>query len=127
MTTDLTEQTVRELCDGLLQYAPTAFAKGVEELRYAALRDVRARRQKPMATKLVSDPYDERDGSWFSAADLQRIHALPVGTSLYASPQPTYRDGLLAAAKHFETEVSGNWTSKRVAGELRLLAEKEKT
>jgi hypothetical protein len=40
----------------------------------------------PVATILNSDPYDEREGLWFSAADLAKLRALPAGTKLYAAP-----------------------------------------
>lgn len=39
--------------------------------------------QEPVATLLASDPYDEREGIWFSLADRKRLMALPAGTKLY--------------------------------------------
>jgi len=61
----------------------------------------RSAEAEPVATKLVPDPYDERSGIWFSAADLKRLNDLPAGTKLYTSPQPTpsYAAGMEAAAK----------------------------
>ena len=38
---------------------------------------------QPIATKQVSDPYDERDGVWFSMDDLKKLQELPPGTVLY--------------------------------------------
>jgi len=47
----------------------------------AALRE-----QVPVATKLLPDVYDERDGPWFSNADIKRLSDLPAGTKLYTGP-----------------------------------------
>jgi len=42
-----------------------------------------AAEKKHIATVLLPDPYDERDGAWFSIADNKRIAELPSGTKLY--------------------------------------------
>lgn len=39
---------------------------------------------EPVATKLISDPYEERDGLWFDLGDIKNLKELPVGTKLYA-------------------------------------------
>lgn len=43
---------------------------------------------EPVATKLSSDPLDERDGVYFSHVDHQKLITLPVGTQLIIKPEP---------------------------------------
>lgn len=54
----------------------------------ATLREALAHPERlmgePVATVLTSDPYDERSGPWYSAADVKKLEALPAGTKLYA-------------------------------------------
>ncbi len=42
--------------------------------------------QEPIATTCLPDHYDERDGAYFSLADVQKLQALPAGTKLYTHP-----------------------------------------
>ncbi len=42
---------------------------------------------EPVATTLLPDPEDEREGIYFSNADWKRLMALPPHTKLYTSPQ----------------------------------------
>lgn len=85
--------------DYVMLSGPTVGAK-----RFASLSDAKAAAQadyevriisalasipapsgaEPVATLLPSDPYDERDGPWFSQKDLKRLAELPAGTKLYA-------------------------------------------
>jgi len=44
--------------------------------------------QQPVATILLPDPLDERDGIPLSHVDIRRLAALPAGTKLYAAPVP---------------------------------------
>ena len=61
---------------------------------------------EPVAKKLISDPDDERSGSWFSLEDLERLKQLPPGTKLYTAPSSAAQAveavalwGLIAAMK----------------------------
>lgn len=45
-----------------------------------------ATKPEPVATKLGSDPFDEREGPWWSLVDVEKLRALPVGTKLYTAP-----------------------------------------
>jgi hypothetical protein len=47
--------------------------------------------QQPVATVLLPDPEDERDGVRFSLADWDRLNKLPAKTKLYVTPQPWQR------------------------------------
>jgi hypothetical protein len=49
-------------------------------------------KQKPVATKQLPDPYDDRDGVWFDLEGLGRLKALPAGTKLYAAPVSAKRE-----------------------------------
>jgi hypothetical protein len=40
-----------------------------------------------VATKLISDPYDDRDGFWLSIEDLDNLRKLPAGTKIYVLKQ----------------------------------------
>ena len=53
-----------------------------------ALAHLKASKQEPVAVKQPSDPYDERDGLWFTPEDIARLKALPARTKLYAAPVP---------------------------------------
>ena len=53
-----------------------------------------AERQEPVAVKLTCDPYDEREGPWFSVDDCAKLNALASGTKLYTTPQPAILAGL---------------------------------
>lgn len=97
---------------------------------------------EPVAILLSADPYDERDGPWFSQEDLKKLASLPSGTKLYASPPASPADDRLrdvvealeAAHPHLETlhSVTGGegrkivWAViKRVRAALVSLRERE--
>ncbi len=100
--------------------------------------DVRARGQKPVAWCVRYD--DPRFGAIHSDPTMykpraERMAANAQGlvqvANLYTTPQPTYRDGLLAAAKEASDAIaqySGNEACALfVSNRLRALAEKEPT
>lgn len=81
-----------------------------------------------IATKLVSDPYDEMPGPWFSAADTERLKALPAGTKLYATSQPAVPEGrteLEAVTKAILFADCGNTSDWEENTDLGLAALKE--
>lgn len=51
--------------------------------------------QEAVATTLLPDPYDEREGPWFTPADWKRLAALPARTPLYAHPQDADYRGIV--------------------------------
>lgn len=47
-----------------------------------------AAKKRHVATLLLSDPEDERDGFWLSIPDQKRLTDLPAGTKLYIDKTP---------------------------------------
>ncbi len=60
-----------------------------DECNYVARKAIEWALQgaEPVATTLLPDPEDEREGIYFSNADWKRLMALPPHTKLYTSPQ----------------------------------------
>jgi hypothetical protein len=64
-----------------------------------------AQGEDEVATIQFSDPEDEREGPWFSQADLNRLRELKPGTKLYTRPAPP-RAGGRAEARIVELEAA---------------------
>lgn len=57
-----------------------------------------------IATRLTADPYDEREGIWFSMKDIKRMMECPTGTHFYMHPD-TFRKAVCSAlGEHIDTE-----------------------
>lgn len=105
MTAELTEESVAAYIEtGRVPMGANA-DDFILAMAHAALRDVRARGQKPVAwmqttaygNKLLSFTVPDRTPAAYTGVNI-KTHVFP----LYAEPQPTYREGLEAAAKATE-------------------------
>lgn len=135
MTAELTEQTLSAWIKNPELALQELRADELVAVAHTAIAHVRARGQEPVAWRvdLEDSTYIVDDIDDAQLVDDCTNHDATV-TPLYESPQPTYRDGLLAAAKVCEERAYAHEKASYLGPELntlncakaiRKLAEKE--
>lgn len=127
MTAELTEEHLAWVINEMKEAHP-AVADDLDRIHDAALRDVRATRQKPSAWRvdLEDSAYIVDDIDDAQLVDDCTNHDATV-TPLYESPKPTYRDGLLVAAAFANDLWQDGIPSQEFGRRIRSFADKEPT